>query len=196
MYTVDELWNLHERSLSPSQRREPCHPHFLAGTMGRVEQHWAFEATICGSFQSDRPPAKPMATSTPALVRLLMFWARRADLRTELQRANSQNWQEKPTGAAACPGRILTNKRGAASTAPPEPHVHWASPSRGRRGREFACAIVRSSFGSSEKRAWGCLIHHQHHHHFVFCWRLFSFVFFFFSVYVSNRPPVMTLRHS
>lgn len=76
------------------------------------------------------------------------------------------------------PGRILTNKRGAAST-PPEPHVHWASPSQDQQGREHACANVWSSFGSSEKRARGCFIHHHHQHHFVFCWRLFFFVVFF-----------------
>lgn len=91
------------------------------------------------------------------------------------------------------PGRILTSKRGAAST-PPELHVHWALPSRARRDENTRAQMFGRASGSLF-RGPGVALTTTITTTLSSVGGSFS-SFFPLSVHVSNRPPVMTLRHS
>lgn len=169
MYTVDELWNLHERSLSPRQRGES-----LVICISRLAEGWWMIRSVPCPWRGLRTPyvGCPAPIDLPShranrdhtflSPALSMFCVREKQIfDPELQRTISQNWQEQPTSLAAyLGGPISTDKRGRL-----RPHVHarWAD-------RDKTVLLdVRSSFRVSEKKGLrGCFIHH----HIVFCWRL------------------------
>lgn len=167
MYTVDELWNLHERSLSPRQRGES-----LVICISRLAEGWWKIRTVPCPWRGLRTPyvGCPAPIDLPShranrdhtflSPALSMFCVREKQIfDPELQRTISQNWQQPTSLAAHLGGRSRRTSAGV--------YVLMFMPA-GQTGTRPSFSMSGRASGSLKRGPGGRFTHH----HIVFCWRL------------------------
>lgn len=144
------------------EEREPCHLHFSAGTMGRVEEGNRAvplpgpEDTLCWISNSNRS-ALPLSRPRPHLPFSCSFYVLCEKSRSVAPSCNgtiSQNWRKQSIKPSSiCWGQ--SRRISAASTSPGShaPIGVITEPT----GDKTCMRLVRSSFRAAEKRAWGAL---------------------------------------